>query len=182
MRALKENIFGIIFCLAEVLVGVLLLMDPAAFTAGIITGGGIVLIVIGVLCIIRYFRMEVLEATASQSLAKGLIALAAGIFCAVRSQWFVETFPLLTIVYGIVILVTGLAKVQLTVDMLRMKNKKWFFGAIAAAVSIICAVVILMNPFKTTIVLWKFTGIALIVETVFDIIALIVSNFKNKEA
>ena len=79
---------------------------------------------------------------------------------------------MLTILYGVAILVSGLGKIQFTVDMLRMKNKKWFWGAVSAVLSLVCAVVILSSPFASTIVLWKFTGIALIVEAVFDAVAL----------
>ncbi|MDD6799704.1 MAG: hypothetical protein PUE85_04725 [Firmicutes bacterium] len=35
--------------------------------------------------------------------------------------------------------------------------------------------IILINPFTTTTVLWMFTGIVLIVESIIDIISLIVN-------
>lgn len=179
MKALKENVNGIILCLFEILVGILLLIDPVGFTAGIIICAGVVLIVLGIVSIVKYFREDAREAAVSQALMKGLVALAAGLFCVLRSRWFVLTFPILTIIYGVVILVAGLGKVQLTVDMIRLKNKKWFISAISAVLSIVCAVVILNNPFATTTVLWMFTGITLIIEAVVDIIVLIF-NCKNK--
>ncbi len=45
---------------------------------------------------------------------------------------------------------------------------------------IICAIVIIANPFSSTVALWLFTGIFLIVGAVFDAITLIVSR-KKKE-
>jgi len=78
--------------------------------------------------------------------------------------------------YGVGVLSAGLAKVQFTFDMIRQKNKKWFFALIGAAISIVCAIIILNNPFATTAVLWIFTGISLIVEAVFDAVTLIVSR------
>lgn len=42
------------------------------------------------------------------------------------------------------------------------------------AVSIICAIVILNNPFTSTTVVWVFTGASLIVEGIFDIITFFV--------
>lgn len=88
------------------------------------------------------------------------------------------TFPVLTMIYGIVVLIAGLGKIQVATDMFRMKRKKWFLPAISAAVSIICAAVILGNPFSTTIVLWMFTGISLIIEAVFDTVTLVVNTKK----
>ncbi len=180
MKSMKQNANGIVLCLFEILVGILLLINPIGFTSGIIITAGIVLLVIGIISIVKYFKTDAQKAASGQMLVKGLAALLAGGFCVFESHWFIVTFPVLTIIYGIVTLVTGLGKVQLTVDLLRRKNKKWFFAAISAVVSIICAVVIIRSPFASTAVLWMFTGISLIVEAVLDVITLIVTG-KGKE-
>lgn len=181
MKKTEQITNSIILCLFEVLVGVLLLINPVAFTSGIIITTGVVLLVIGLINIIRYFRTDALEAALSQSLARGLMALLVGFFCTFNSHWFIATFPVLTIVYGIAILITGLSKVQLTVDMLRAKKNKWFLAAISAVISLLCSVIILNNPFASTAALWTFTGISLIAEAIFDVINLLV-NRKDKEA
>ena len=129
-------------------------------------------------CIIKYFRAEPEEAAKSQNLLKGLIALLAGLFCALRSEWFVVTFPVITLIYGLVILITGLGKIQWTVDILRQKKPKWFLCGLSALVSTVCGLVIIAAPFTTTAVLWMFTGISLIVDACFDIPALILTNKK----
>lgn len=181
MKNQKNNINGILLCLFEIAVGVLLLINPVGFTTGIITTAGIVLLIIGLITVIKYFRTEADEARTGQYLVKGLVALLAGAFCTFKSHWFIVTFPALTIIYGIVVLITGLGKVQLTFDMIRKKNKKWFLAIISALLSIICAVVILNNPFTSTTVLWMFTGITLIAESVIDVITLIVSGSGKAE-
>lgn len=181
MKKLKNNMNGIILCLFEIVIGVLLLIDPVGFTTVILTGAGIVLMVIGVVSIVRYFLLNARDAAIGQYLCKGLIALLAGAFCAFRSEWFIITFPAITLIYGAFVLVTGLGKVQLAIDMARGKNKKWFLALISAAISIICGVVILRSPFSSTAVLWTFTGVSLIVESVFDLVTLIVSGRKPKE-
>lgn len=181
MNFLKQNGNGILLCLFEVLVGILLLINPVGFTSGIITAVGILLLIMGVISIVKYFRAEALEAAASHALTKGLAALLAGAFCVLKTQWFLVTFPVLSAIYGVVVLMTGLGKIQVTVDMLRQKNKKWFWAGISAVISLVCAVVILSNPFASTVVLWNFTGAALIVEAVLDLLALIMSRKGRKE-
>lgn len=176
MKAIKNNMSGIILCLFEIIVGILLLVNPIGFTIGIITSAGIVLVVLGIGTVIKYFRTEAKEAASGQYLVKGLTALLAGAFCIFQSQWFIVTFPALTIIYGVVVFLTGLGKVQLTADMLRRKSKKWFLAIISAVISIACAAVILNNPFTSTAVLWMFTGITLIVESVIDLVTLIISG------
>lgn len=134
--------------------------------------------IMGISTTIKYFRTEPEEAAVSQILVKGLLMLLAGAFCAFNSRWFIATFPVLTLVYGVVILITGITKVQWSIDIIRMKRSKWFWAAISAAISIVCGVVIITSPFSTTAVLWMFIGISLIVEAVFDMIG---SIFVNRE-
>lgn len=178
MKYLKKNWNSIVLLLLEIIAGILLLIDPVSFTAGIITVIGIGLMVIGLIDVIKYFRTDAEFAAVGQYMTKGLISLLGGAFCAFKSHWFLATFPVLTVIYGAVVLVTGLGKIQMTVDMARTKNKKWFLALISAAISIVCGIVILGNPFTSTGVLWMFTGITLIVEAVLDLITLIVGGKK----
>ena len=160
------------------IIGILLLVNPIGFTSGIIIAFGIVLMIMGVSKTIKYYRAEPEEAAVSQILVKGLLMLMAGAFCAFNSHWFIATFPVLTLVFSGVILITGISKVQWTIDIIRMKRSKWVWAAISAAISIVCGVVIITSPFSTTAVLWMFIGISLIVEAVFDMIG---SIFGNRE-
>lgn len=176
MKALKQKFGPLLLCLLEVLIGVLLLINPISFTSGIIVVVGVSLAASGLFNLIKYFRTDAVTAAKSQSLLIGLVSLLAGGFCISKSHWFVATFPILTILYGIATLIAGLGKVQWTVDMLRLKKEKWFLAAISAVISIVCSVIILSSPFASTAVLWMFTGVSLIVEAVMDIITLLISD------
>lgn len=170
MKKFTKFAGSIIFCLLELIAGIMLLINPVGLTSWIIKFVGIALMVMGVLEVVKYFRTDVKEASLGQTLVKGLLALLAGAFCLFKTEWFIVTFPVLTMIYGVVILMTGIGKIQLTVDMLCQKNKKWFWAAINAVVSIICAIVILSSPFSSTVALWIFTGASLITEAVLDFI------------
>ena len=85
-----------------------------------------------------------------------------------RSDWFILTFPLLTVLYGVMALVCGICKVQWAADMLRSKQKYWYVGAIAAFLTIVFACLILANPFAATATLWTFVGVTMIVEAAAD--------------
>lgn len=169
----KEIISTIIMALCELAIGILLLFDPVGFTVWIFVVLGIVLLVTGALEIVSYFRSQPAGIFGRQNLAIGLSEIAAGLFCIFKNSWFIVTFPLLTILYGVLILLTGFVKIQWTVDMIRMKEKKWYFPAISAALSVIFAGTILGNPFASTAVLWTFVAVSLIVEAVVDVVALI---------
>ena len=179
---LKRNLGSVAMSLAEIVIGILLLVNPVGFTSGIIVAFGIVLMITGIGTTIKYFRTEPAEAAVRQVLMKGLLELLGGAFCAFNSHWFIATFPVLTLVYGVVILVTGITKLQWTVDIIRMKRSKWLWMAVSAAISILCGITVIMSPFSTTAVLWMFIGITLIVDAVFDMIGGIFGNRERADS
>ena len=181
MQMLKRNISSAAVCIFEAVVGVLLLINPVGFTSGIIIACGIAMMFTGIISIVKYFRMDAREAASGQLLLKGLLALLVGAFCTFKSQWFVVTFPLLTMLYGIVILVIGIGKIQWTVDMVRLKCGKWQIMALSAVISLVCAIVILTRPFSTTAVLWMFMGASMLVGAVFDLLAVFANKQKNEK-
>lgn len=182
MKTLKQNGNIIVMCIIEIVVGVLLLISPVSFTVGIIVAAGVMLMINGLFNGIRYFITEREEAAAGQLLMRGLVNLLAGEFCAFNPEWFIATFPMVAILYGIAVLIGGLRKVQIAMDLLRGKNSKWWWAAVSAAVSIVCAVVMIKNPFSSTVALWWFTGISLIVEAVFDFVTVIMSRKNSGSA
>ena len=181
MKTFRKNVNGIVLCLFELMIGVILLIKPVGFTSGIIMTAGVWLMLLGLIESVKYFSTNAFEASLGQSLVKGLVALTAGAFCTFQTDWFIATFPVLSAIYGLVILVAGIGKIQITVDMLRLKKQKWYLGALSAAISILSAVIILNNPFDSSEMLWIFIGISLLVEGVCDIITLIESNKNNVE-
>jgi len=179
---MKAILGSIGVCLIELAVGILLLINPTEFTAGIITGAGIVLIVLGVFNAVKYFFTEPEEAAKRQLLLKGLGALLIGLVCIFKSQWFVTTaISTLTLVYGAVILAAGIGKFQKTIDIIRLKKPKWFLTGISSLIFLVCGTVIVFDPFGTANAIWIFTGIVLIAEAIMDLITLIFSSVSTKK-
>ncbi|MCM1060787.1 MAG: DUF308 domain-containing protein [Eubacterium sp.] len=87
-----------------------------------------------------------------------------------NAQWFIETFPALTVLYGAFFLVIGLIQIQWIVDMIRMKRANWLFQMLSSFIMIAIAVIILINPFRTAEYLWIFAGAALVLCAVPDLI------------
>ncbi len=171
MKKLREKGIGVVFPLCEIVIGILLLVDPVGFTTGILMAMGILLILLGIVNIVGYFRSTPQAGILGKKLSKGILEVLGGLFCAVNPQWFVATFPALTIVYGIGILVSGVMKVEVTADMLRTGRKRWGWHAAGAALSLLSAGIILCNPFSATTALWIFAAVSLIVEAVVDFVA-----------
>ncbi len=179
MKKFLYNFKSLIFCVCEFIVGILIFINPQSFTSAIITALGIVLTVIGVLCVMNYFKMDPETGAMSTGLAKGLILICAGIFCIANPRWIVSAFTIAAVVYGVVMLVSGLMKLQWMVDIIRLKGRDWLVPALGAVSSIILACVILINPFASTAVMWAFVGASMIVEAVIDGIAAFVKIKDN---
>jgi len=164
---------SILLCIAELLIGILLLIKPVGFTRGIIIALGVPLTLKGIGYIVDYIKKKPQEASEGNLFAKGLIMACGGVFCMFRSSWFIAAFPVLTMFYGVLTLVSAFGKLQWTVDMLRLKHKYWFFALISAVLSLILAVMIMANPFASTAAMWIFIGVSMIVEAVMDTVTLI---------
>ncbi len=173
MSKVDKGMGNILTCIAEIIIGILLLINPVGFTAGIIMTLGIILAVMGISNIVGYFRAAAEEAAQGSGLVKGLLLVGGAFVCLFKTQWLIAAFPLITVFYGILILITGISKLQLGVDLLRLKQKYWYVALIGAVLSVIFAAVILMNPFTSTGVLWTFIAISLIVEAIMDILTFI---------
>ena len=179
MKELKNNPGSVLIMLLELVVGILLLIDPQKFTAAIVTLAGVILAVYGIVLIIRYFRSEAQAAARHYALAKGLVFAGGGLFCISRAAWFTQVFQVLALLYGLAVLLTGVVKIQMAVDMLRLGSRRWYFGALGALITVVFALIILLNPFEAMQVLWNFIGIVLIIEGVLDIVGMILIGTKK---
>ena len=168
---MKTKFPPIVTAVVELIVGILLLVNPVGFTTGIIFVLGLVLVVYGIYKILQYFRATPQEAALEKALTVGILAVLIGLWCVLRTDWFIELFPVLTSLYGVILLISGVVKIQWTTDKIRMGTGRWGVTALSAIFTLICAILILANPFASTNALWMFIGITLIVEAVIDIIS-----------
>lgn len=170
---MREKLSIILLGAAEIVLGILLLVNPVGLAKFIITVIGVILSAIGLINIIQYFRTPPVEAALKKSLTIGILTILLGMWCIFNGEWFIAIFPLLTTLYGIITLVSGVIKIQWTADMLRMKIGYWGWMAASAVMTVLFSVIILLQPFSTAAALWVFIGITLILEAVIDIIAAI---------
>lgn len=180
IKVRKPNLSGAVMSIFEIIVGILLLIEPVRFTTGIITVAGFVLMLVGAINVIKYFRYDADKAAEGQFLSHGLMELIGGAVCLFRAKLLVTFFPMLTVVYGIVMVAAGLGKLQVTVDLLRRKSKKWFIPLISAVISLACGWIVIGDPFGSTQVIWIVAGATLIVLAVVDILTVVLRSIEIK--
>lgn len=175
-RSIDRNLMNLIVCIGEIVIGALLLINPIGFTSAVLIALGVLLVVLGAARLVGYFRAAPEAASQGGGLVTGLVFVLAGLFCIFRWQWFVITFPILTVVYGVLTLVNGLNKLQWAVDALRLGQRYWYIAMIGAALTLIFGGLIVFNPFTTTSLLWTFIAVSLIVEAVLDILSFVLGK------
>lgn len=172
-KFLTSKIGNILLCIAEIIVGVLLLVNPDAVTSAFIIGAGAVMILTGVVFCTLYFVGEAEKMVIKQLLFKGLLLIILGVLCVTQYGVLLAALPFVTWVYAIAMLILAAYKVQCTVDILRLSGIRWYFPAISAALAVVLALFILLNPNTAMNIVWDFMGVSIILEAGLEIATII---------
>ena len=165
---IKKISVSLALAVCELLLGILLLVNPVGLTSGVIIVLGIGLIAMGAMQIYRYIRLPLQDAVKTWKLAVGLGLATLGICGIANQHWLVTILGTLTTLYGLMLLVTAFMKLQMAVDALRLKRNMWYLMGVSFLLSAALATVLFIQPFPAEATLWIFTGIALIVIAVLD--------------
>lgn len=174
--SLKHKLYPILLALAHLLVGVLLLVNPEAFSAAVVVVAGVWLAVMGVLSLIHYFRDDPRHAVLKQEFALGLLLLVVGLFLTLNPGFLVRLFPAMVMVYGVVVLLGSFRYMQMAMDFRRLKLPFSLVMLVAALVQLLMAILFLLNPFETTAVAFTFIGVFLIVTGLFSLVMLVLER------
>lgn len=177
MKALRANLAAIALCLAELLIGIVLLIDPDRFTRAALFLVGLVLLIAGAVCVVRYLVSKPERAAGEKNLAIGLACLLIGGIFIFRDG----IFPSLTHIYGIALLIVGAVKSQQGIDRLRLHVPFWYVPLLNGILALVASVLILIDPFRTAEMLWRIVAIVLIAEAVLDLVT-IITGFRTAPA
>ena len=126
-----------------ILLGLVMIFFPKISEVYIIYAICAVLIVLGILLIVRYFRNECFKDLQSYGFSAGVLAIVAGVCIMMNAGEIAESFGM---VLGICILLTSVVKLQDAVDLNAMENRSWFIFLIIALAFVVASVLILLDP------------------------------------
>ena len=78
---------------------------------------------------------------------------------------------------GIILLVSGLVKLQTALDFRRNNVRRWQLQLTISLISVVMGIIILLNPFGTALLMTRMIGAAILVEGLQD--ALSLRTFKD---
>ncbi len=142
--------------------------------------GGLIALV-GVVAMLTYFCKRMIDGVYRNEFALGIICLGVGGYIILRSGTDATFF--LTII-GLLAALSGVIKLQYSLDLIRMGYKKWWLTLAMSILSLAIGVVILMDLLGGLEWITKvmYTGLALLGNALFDIISLICIALRNRKA
>jgi len=154
---------------AVILFGLALLIWPGQTTGLILNFAGGLLMACGAFRIIRYFVKSRNTAVYNMDMGIGGALFIVGLMIYIFKGFLLSLVP--TII-GIILLVSGLLKLQTALDFRRLNVRRWQIQLITAAISVVMGIIILINPFSTALLMTRLIGAAILIEGLQDVFSL----------
>ena len=173
MKSFKFNIHVILLILFEVVVGILLLTNPEAFTRTVIILFGIILLTIGTIYLIRYLHEKENGCNNPVTLFITVVTLIAGAIFALFSSAIINLIAAIAVIYGVILVLSGIFKLHNYFLAKKAEIPVSTVGLASGIIAIILGLVIAVYPKEAAFSVWQVAGIMLIVEAVIDFFSII---------
>ena len=164
LKQLKWNL--ILLAVIFIALGIVLILWPGATMKTICYLLAAMLLAIGVVSLINYLRKDISGIIYRYDLVVGLCAILGGILVIVKVDKLTDLIPA---VLGFLVTMSGIMKMQNSVDMLHLGHGTWHVAFAMAIVNIVAGIVLLMNPFEAAQILIMCLGIALVYSGITDL-------------
>ena len=170
----KIKLEVIVTAVLAIILGILFIVMPNESADTLCTVSGILLICAGVVAIVAFIAYGFVFG--GYLLSLGIALILSGIFCLTYPVIVTE---LLTIIFGIYIIVDGTTSLIDSIYCARAHIKGWIFLTLLAILSIVLGTVVMFGTFDTIMI---FAGYCLIIDGICDIIEVTVFSHKIKAA
>ena len=153
-----------------IILGLLLFIrsDDTIIAISYIVGGTV--IVLGLLAFIKYFRTIDKDITNSVEIVYGIITIVFGVFIISHPKLVATIIP---VVIGTLVLIKSSLKIAYAIELRKANNEVWKTTLITSLISAIVGILMIFNPFKTSELVFKIIGVAIIIYATMDIISTI---------
>lgn len=174
LKQLKWNL--ILMALGLIALGVILIIWPTQTLKTSCYILAVLLIAIGVVSLISYVRKDITGILYRYDLVVGVSAALGGILVIVKAEQLMELIP---VVLGFLVTISGILKIQNSIDMLRLGYGTWYIAFAMALINIVFGVVLLINPFAWEIFI-TCIGVALVYSGITDLYMTIAISIRLK--
>ena len=162
------------------LIGLLLLFKSTDTIIALSYIIGCVLMVLGIVAIINFFIESSINAFNDLNIVYGIVTIILGTLI-ITNPTAIATF--IPFVVGLIILISSSIKLAYSIELKNDNDILWQPTLIMAAIGAGCGILILFNPFKTSLMVFKIIGIFILIYAILDIISIfqIKKTFKANE-
>ena len=177
----KLNMFTIGAILIDVLfiaLSVFLIVNPelSVNVAGVLIG--IVLIISGLAKIIHFLLNSSRAFLYTSNLLFGILSVLVGALITFNPFSLAN---MISICVGIWLLIASVYKLGITFQFKRNSEQTWFFNFVISILTIFIAILLLVNPFASSIILSIYAGIMIFVYAAMDIVEKLLYRKRFKE-
>lgn len=167
----------IVMAVAYVVFGLSLLIKPELSTTVICYAIGAVCVIYAVANLINYFTGSMNRMYIEPDFVLSVIICVFGIVTIVRPSVIISILPFIV---GIVLVFSGLIKVQDGINLKRFNYDRWFLVLGFAVISVILGIVVLLNPFGTGLLFTRMVGLFFTVDGVLSISSIVMLRKNGK--
>ena len=176
IKQLKWSI--IVMAIAYIVLGVVLIMYPSQVQKLISYILAFALIAMGIVNLIQYTRLDTNQIVNSYDLVLGFSTMIGGILIIINVERFEQ---LVLIVMGFMILVSGVMKLQSSVNLMRLRSTNWQVPFAMAMIGIVYGIIMLINPVGAGGFFFAMMGIGFILSGITDIIVSVMFSVRLKK-
>jgi uncharacterized membrane protein HdeD (DUF308 family) len=168
-NAKKLKTVFVVMSILYVLLGITLIIWPEMSALTLCKLFGTIILILGIIKIIGFFRSEAFINYAYLDQAQGILYIILGSLMLVSPKAVISALPLML---GIVIIIDSSLRFQLALNLKRLMYEKWWIYLGIALITAVLGVLLLFNPFKGSIILTIYIGISLTVNGVFNLLGI----------
>lgn len=159
------------------LFGLVLAVNAEGFIKSITVAIGVVLLLIGVLPVIDYFRYRKDGLGASVGLISGIFSIVCGLMLLINEDLLMILIP---VFIGVWMIINGINKIQVSFEIKDLGEKSWVITFIYSILIMVLGGYFIVNPISGATTVTSFIGIILCIYAVLDIIDCVIIKVKVK--
>jgi|UPI0004B6F254 uncharacterized membrane protein HdeD (DUF308 family) len=176
IQDMKHNYF--INAVIMVILGIVLVIWPHILGVMLCYLLGGALIVMGIFQLISFLRGERLGFYNKFVMMMGIVLVLLGIWICAQPRIVLSIIP---VVVGIIVLIHGLMDIQYTLDIKKAGSEKWWIALIAAVLTLIVGLLLVLNPFTVYEITMVLVGVAMLYDGGSDLALLLFSYLAQRD-
>lgn len=158
--------------------GLLLFLQADAVIKTVSVMIGIILVGLGVVPIVNYFKTRNAGFFSNTGLLYGIFSVVAGFIILFNSDILATIIPILS---GVWVIVNSVNKIQISMELRDEKVDFWIVSFIFSLLMLVVGAFLIINPLKSSLYVTQTIGIVIMVYAALDIIDTIVIKVKAKK-